>query len=211
MTFPIHRFGNSVDLAVGPDGLTLQGPGDLSSREHWPPDALRATGGWRTAIEIEQLIELGFAQEDNGAVRISFESFETIQREMPVSLIETWTPHSPFLLKIDRKSDLGRPDFQYRYTFLLGGSPVYVDRLGYYVSRPASAEVFLLDQQMYSLVDAMDVFNSLTPEEKTPQTSWLTFAKVKGCAAEVGATLDSTLRNNDVIVPSTLGLDMRGQ
>ena len=49
----------------------------------------------------------------------------------------------------------------------------------------------------------------LPPEAKTPQASWLTFAKVKGCAKEVGAALDSTLQNNDVIVPSTLGLDMR--
>jgi len=62
---------------------------------------------------------------------------------------------------------------------------------------------------MYSLVEAMDVFNALPPDAKTPQSSWLTFAKVKGCAKEVGATLDSTLGNNDVIVPSTLGLDMK--
>ena len=32
---------------------------------------------------------------------------------------------------------------------------------------------------------------------------------MKGCATEVGATLDSTLRNNDVVVPSAPGLDMR--
>ena len=128
---------------------------------------------------------------------------------MPVSLIGAWSPHSPFLLKIDRKSDLGRSDFQYRYAFVLAGRPVHVDRLGYYVKRAASTDVFLLDFQMYSLVEAMDAFNALSPDAKTPQESWLTFAKVKGCAAEVGAALDGTLRSNDVIVPSTLGLDMR--
>ena len=138
-----------------------------------------------------------------------YSNFAVIQSEMPVSLIGTWSPHSPFLLKIDRKSDLGRPDFQYRYTFLLAGKPVHVDRLGYYVRRASSTEVFLLDFQMYSLVDAMDSFNALAPAAKTPQESWLTFAKVKGCAAEVGAALDSTLNSNDVIIPSTLGLDMR--
>jgi hypothetical protein len=100
-------------------------------------------------------------------------------------------------------------DFRYRYSYLLAGQQVHVDRLGYYVKRTGIAEVFLLDFQMYSLVEAMDAFNALPPEAKTPQESWLTFAKVKGCATEVGATLDSTLRNNDVIVPSTLGLDMK--
>jgi hypothetical protein len=167
------------------------------------------TGAWRASIEIEQLLELGLAEETDRAVRVPYENFETIRNDMPVSLIGSWTSHSPFLLKIDRKSDVGRSDFQYRYAFVLAGRPVHVDRLGYYVKRAVSADVFLLDFQMYSLVEAMDAFNALSPDEKTPQKSWLTFAKVKGCAMEVGATLDSTLRNNDVIVPSTLGLDMK--
>jgi hypothetical protein len=152
---------------------------------------------------------LGLAEEATGAVRVPYANFDAIQNDMPVSVIGGWTQHSPFLLKIDRKSDVGRPDFQYRYAFVLAGQQVHVDRLGYYVKRPGSTDVFLLDFQMYSLVEAMDAFNALSPEAKTPQESWLTFAKVKGCATEVGATLDSTLRNNDVVVPSTLGLDMR--
>ena len=209
MTFPIHRFGNSIEVSAEPEGLSVRGPCDLSQRENWPTDALAATGAWRTAIEIEQLLELGLADEYHGAIRVAYGNFEAIQNDMPVSLIGTWTPHSPFLLKIDRKSDLGRPDFQYRYTFLLAGKPVHIERLGYYVRSAPGADVFLFDFQMYSLVEAMDAFNALAPAAKTPQESWLTFAKVKGCAKEVGAALDSALGNNDVIVPSALGLDMR--
>src|SRR5580704_12401232 len=209
MTFFIHRFGKSVEVLAAPEGLTIRGPRELSKRENWPADALAAAGAWRTAVEIEQLLEEGLADEEQDEIRVRYSNFAVIQSEMPVSLIGTWSPHSPFLLKIDRKSDLGRPDFQYRYTFLMAGTPVHVDRLGYYVRRVSSTEVFLLDFQMYSLVDAMDSFNALSPAAKTPQESWLTFAKVKGCAAEVGAALDSTLNSNDVIIPSTLGLDMR--
>ena len=190
-------------------GLAIRGPRELSKREYWPPDALMTTGAWRASIEIEQLLELGLAEGTDGAVQVPYGSFETVQNDIPVSLIGAWTSHSPFLLKIDRKSDLGRSDFQYRYAFVLAGKPVHVDRLGYYVKRAVSTDVFLLDFQMYSLVEAMDAFNALSPDAKTPQNSWLTFAKVKGCAKEVGATLDSTLRNNDVIVPSALGLDMK--
>lgn len=209
MTFLIHNFGTSVEVSATIEGLTIRGPHELSRRENWPTEALSATGGWRTAVEIEQLLESGLAEEHDTTIRIPYANFEAIQTEMPVSLIGAWSPHSPFLLKIDRKSDLGRPDFQYRYTFVLAGQAVHVDRLGYYVRRSSSTEVFLLDFQMYSLVDAMDSFNALSPSEKTPQESWLTFAKVKGCAAEVGAALDSTLNSNDVIIPSTLGLDMK--
>jgi hypothetical protein len=209
LTFPIHKFTSSVDVSAEAPALTVRGPRELSKREHWPSDALASPGAWRSAIEIEQLLELGLAEEVEGAIRVPYANFEAIQDEMPVSLLGAWTPHSPFLLKIDRKSDVGRRDFHYRYAFLLAGKPVHVDRLGYYVKRAANPDVFLLDFQMYSLVEAMDVFNALSPEAKTPQESWLTFAKVKGCATEVGASLDSTLRNNDVVVPSALGLDMK--
>jgi hypothetical protein len=209
VTFAIHNFGTSVAMSAEATGLAIRGPRELSKREYWPPDALMTAGAWRASIEIEQLLELGLAEGTDGAVRVPYGNFETIQNDIPVSLIGEWTSHSPFLLKIDRKSDLGRSDFQYRYAFVLAGKPVHVDRLGYYVKRAVSTDVFLLDFQMYSLVEAMDAFNALSPDAKTPQKSWLTFAKVKGCAEEVGAILDSTLRNNDVIVPSALGLDMR--
>lgn len=209
MTFPIHRFGNSVQIAAEPEGLTIRGPGDFSKHENWPPDALAAAHAWQAAIEVEQLIEIGLAEEKQGAIQIPYANFHAIQDEIPVDLIVKWTAHSPFLLKIDRQSDLGRRDFQYRYEFLLAGRPVPIERVGYYVRRESGTEVFLLDFQMYSLVEAMDGFNALVPEAKTPQESWLTFAKVKGCANEVGALLDSALRNNDVIVPSTLGLVMK--
>ena len=209
MSFLIHRFGASVTVSAESGGLSVSGPEDLSRRERWPGDAISATGGWRAAIEIERLLEAGLAEERDGAIQIPYAAFEAIQRESPVHLIGGWTQHSPFLLKIDRKSDLGRPDFQYRYSFLLGGRMVQVDRLGYYARRAAHPEIFLLDSQMYSLLEAMDAFNSLPSSEKTPQQCWLTFATVKGCANEVGAALDSTLRNIDVVVPSSLGLDMR--
>ena len=196
-------------VSAGDQGLTFRGPLPPSTRENWPQAALTETGAWRTAIEIEQLLELGLAEEHDDCIRVPYQNFEPIQSDIPVSLISAWTAHSPFLLKIDRKSDIGRPDFQYRYSFLLGGKPGHVDRVGYYVTRAASPDVFLLDFQMFSLLEAMDTFNALAPASKTPQTSWLTFAKVKGCAKEVGAALDGTLENNDVIVPSTLGLDIR--
>jgi hypothetical protein len=128
---------------------------------------------------------------------------------MPVSFPSAWVQPSPFLLKIDRKSDIGRTDFEDRYQFLLAGRPVHLNRLGLYVKRAGANDVFILDHQMYSLVEAMDSFNALTPEQKTQQQSWLTFAKVKGFAKETGAALDATLLKNDVIVPSTIGLDMR--
>ncbi len=165
----------------------------MSRRENWPSDALATTGAWRTSVEIEQLLESGFAETRDGAIHIPYSNFEPIHREMPVSLIGAWSPHSPFLLKIDRKSDVEGRTFNIGTRSFWQARPVHIDRLGYYVRRGATSDVFLLDFQMYSLVEAMDMFNALAPAAKTPQESWLTFAKVKGCATEVGAALDSTL------------------
>jgi hypothetical protein len=61
---------------------------------------------------------------------------------------------------------------------------------------------------MYSLLEAMDTFNILSPEEKGAQRSWLDFANIKRWAVEINATLDATLLKNDVIVPSSIGLDL---
>jgi hypothetical protein len=209
MSFLIHRFAASVTVSAEREGLALASLSDLTRREGWPGDALAAAGGWRSAIEIEQLLEAGLAEDVSGGVRIPYGNFQVIQKELAAHLIEAWTPNSPFLLKIDRKSDVGHADFRYRYSFVLGGKTVSIERLGYYVKRAAHPEIFLLDSQMFSLLEAMDGFNSLPPEAKTPQRSWLTFATVKGCAKEVGAALDGALQMNDVIVPSMLGLDMR--
>ena len=84
----------------------------------------------------------------------------------PVSLIEH-EPTQSVPLKIDRRSDLGRSDFQFRYTFVLAGIAAYLDRL---VTREASPskEVFLLDFQMYGSVEAMDAFDAL-PADAIPR------------------------------------------
>lgn len=211
MIFHLHSFPGDVEIIAEPEALavvSVRDTLDLSRRDNWPTAALKAHAGWRTAVQIEQLVELGLAEVDNGRVLIRYANFEPIAAEMPASLINSWVDESPFLLKIDRKSDVGRKDFEYRYQFLLGGRPVHVDRLGYYV-RYLRDSLFILDTQMFVLVESMDAFNALSPDAKTLQESWLTFAKVKGCATEVGAILDSALQKNDVVVPSTIGLDMR--
>jgi len=208
----LHSFSGGVEIAADTDGLTVRstrGQSDLSRRENWPADSLAAPAGWRTAIEIEQLIELGLAEVRDDKILVLYQNFQTIDSEMPVSFTKAWVQPSPFLLKIDRKSDIGRRDFEYKYQFFLGGRPVHLDRSGLYVRRAGANEVFILDHQMYSLVEAMNAFNALPAEQKTLQESWLTFAKIKGCANEVGAILDNTLQKNDVVVPSAIGLDMR--
>ena len=180
---------------------------EIGKRETWPAESIAAPGAWKAAIEIEQLLELGIAVGEGRAVVVRYEDFDAVE-DAEIGITSTWVPGSPFILKIDRHSDLGRPDFAYKYEFMTSARPVYIERLGYYIRQVGDESVFRLDRQVYALVEAMDRFNSLPASAKSPDETWLTFAKVKGCAEEVGAQLDRTLQSNDVIVPSTIGLDI---
>ncbi len=43
---------------------------------------------------------------------------------------------------------------------------------------------------------------------KSPQRSWLDFANIKRWSHDVNAALEATLQKNDVVVPSSIGLDL---
>ena len=180
---------------------------DWTRPETWPADALETGSGRRTAYEVASLLEMGLAENDRDTVSIPYRNVPEIEAE-EFRLITAFAVPSPFLLKIDRFSDIGRPDFKYKYQYLLGAQQVPLDRFGFYLRRTSTHEVFLLDERMYSLLEAMDTFNILSPEEKGAQRSWSDFANIKRWAVEINATLDATLLKNDVIVPSSIGLDL---
>jgi SNF2 family DNA or RNA helicase len=208
MNFKLTALG-PVSVDASTDGLKIstQPYTDLSTRLNWPTEALDHPDGLKTALEIEQCLELGFAQTDPDGILIPNGSFPDVRRsgiEITTRLAE-W---SPFLLKIERLSDIGRPDFRYRYSFIHDGQTISFKRIGYFGVRAESNPVYQLDDQTYALVSRMDEFNALSPNEKTRAESWLAFCKVKECATDVGASLDRYLQSNDVIVPKSVHLDI---
>lgn len=210
MTFELHTFQGVIAILAEEHGLVVRSDDaaiDVARRETWPVQAIGSPGAWKAAIELEQLVELGLASVDNGAATVRYEDFGAVE-SAEIGLTSAWVPGSPFILKIDRHSDIGRPDFRYRYEFMTSARPVYLDRLGYYIRPVGDQRVFRLDGQVYALVESMDRFNNLPDEARTQEESWLTFAKVKGCAEEIGASLDRTLQSNAVVVPSSIGLDI---
>lgn len=209
MTLELKRFGTSVVLAAGKDelGITSSAPIDWTRPESWPTETLEQGSGRRTAYEVASLLEMGLAIDNSISVSIPYRNFPDVESE-EFRLTTAFALPSPFLLKIDRVGDIGRPEFRYKYQYILGASAVSVDRYGFYLRRSATQEIYRLDDRMYSLLEAMDTFNALTPEEKGAQRSWLDFANIKRWAVEINATLDATLLMNDVIVPSSIGLDL---
>jgi len=205
----LKQFGKDVSLIADKPGLYVTGtvPVDWTRHETWPFEAREQTAGRRTAFEVASLLEMGLAKVVDGFVEIPYENFHELEAE-EFRITTAFATPSPFLLKIDRSSDIGRPDFRYRYQYLLGPVNVPLERFGFYVRRAATAEVFRLDERMYSLLEAMDAFNALPPQQKGLQRSWLDFANIKRWSSEINATLDATLSKNDVVVPSSIGLDL---
>jgi superfamily II DNA or RNA helicase len=209
MSILLKQFGNDVALRAQVDALYLTSSQaiDWSRPETWPTDASEQSAGRRAAFEVASLLEMGLASVADGSVQIPYGNFPEIEAE-EFRLTMAFATPSPFLLKIDRTSDIGRSDFKYRYQYVLGALPVPLKRFGYYVMRVATGEIFRLDERMFSLLEAMDAFNALAPEEKGPQRSWLDFANIKRWSHEVNAALDATLQKNDVVLPSAIGLDL---
>ena len=205
----LKQLGKSLIIHVAENGLQVISNVDIDwlKPETWPTDSVLTGEGKRASYEIEMLLEMGLAERNERCVTIPYQNFAEI-REQDIHLTTAYTQDSPLLLKIDRKSDIGRPNFEYVYRYLLGGVEVPIKRTGYYVSRSSTGNIWHLDDTMFALVDSMDQFNSLSEQEKNPQSSWLAFANIKGLAKQTGAILESTLQNNDVIVPSSLGLHL---
>ena len=209
MSIQLKQFGKDVALRAQVDGLYLVSANaiDWSRPETWPADAREQSAGRRTAFEAASLVEIGLATVAEGTLHIPYGNFPEIEAE-EFRLTTAFAEPSPFLLKIDRTSDIGRPNFKYRYQYVLGAVQVPLQRFGFYVKRAATEEVFRLDERMYSLLESMDAFNALAPGEKSSQRSWLDFANIKRWSHDVNAALDATLQKNDVVVPSSIGLDL---
>jgi SNF2 family DNA or RNA helicase len=210
MSFVIHNFAEGLQIVADPSGLRMiSGTStiDWIRPEAWPSSARTTAAGRVASFDTSLLLQDGFGEIVADDVVIPYENFaEMLEKQYTLPLL--FTEPSPFLLQIDRAGDLGTPGFRYKYRFLLGGSPVLVDRRGYYLKRSADATAYHLDVNHFLLLQAMDDFNQLPPEEKKPHVSWLTFADVKRLSNEVNAGLESWLRNNDVVVPSSIGLEL---
>lgn len=207
MSLAISSLGEHLQVTAEEDFLSFRCDPtyNLRSMQGWPHDSLDRDGGKATAIELEQLLEQGFAEARDGGVRIPYAGFPELRR-LDYRCITRWTQWSPFMISIAPTGDLGRPGFHYRYTFRLGATRVSLQRAGYFVQRHGRNEAYHLDDQTFALVEAMDRYNALPLERRTDRENWLSFAIIQHCAQTVGAALDQLLKSNEVVVPSRVGV-----
>jgi hypothetical protein len=210
MSFELHRFGKHVAVLAGEEALELKSEQVRFAweiPEAWPSEVSETAPGRRLAFEVAMALEMALAERTDGKIEIPFANFHKLDEE-EFRFHRSFSLPSPFLLQIGRNGVVGRPDFQYQLQFVLGNQAIPIEVAGPYLRRSSTGECFHLDGTQYALVSALRRFNALPPNERTPQTSWLAFADVKRLSRDVNASLDQWLASNDVIVPSSIGLDL---
>lgn len=199
-----------VQVTATEDGLLLSAEGvDLAGgSSSWPTSALATEGGPASALDVAVLLELGMAEGAGGHILLPTEQVAAAMAD-GIGLPTRFTTASPFLLQVESESEVGRPSFAYRYTWVHGAHRVAVQRCGAYVRHLATHRVYHLDPRTTALVEAMDAFNSTAPGQRTPAAAWGAFARVRAEAEAVGAELDAHLASNVVVIPSQIAAEVK--
>ena len=200
----------ALRISATSDGLLLSSDGFAlaATSSEWPVDTLAADGGKATAFDVAVLLEQGMAELSGTNVLIPTEHVAAAMAE-GIGLPTRFTTPSPYLLRVEAESQIGRPSFAYRYAWVHGADAVAVQRLGAYVRHLATHAVYHLDPRTTALVEAMDTFNATPPDQRTPAAAWGAFARVRTEAEAAGAELDVFLASNTVVIPSQLSAEVK--
>ncbi len=195
-----------VSLTVEPDGVWVRAEwGGLADWQKLYRQPAQSSLGQVLPALIHQLLELGLASLSSGGLRIPHNQFAQLE-ENGVSAFEDLAPFMPFTLDVQSFGSLGLPDFRYRHRFYHGAQIVHPERMGSFLR--FGEDVYRLNGKTLELLEAIESFNSLSPEEKEV-SGYRNFAKVKELAESVGAILESHLLGQRVVISSHLAVEVR--
>src|SRR5947209_10971635 len=196
MPWSLHR-SPSVELTADSNGVLISQIGNRGSS-----DSSRL-GRVLPALML-QLSDMEIGHQTSVGWLVPYSQFADIEN-VGIDAFEGICRWSPLTLELESSRWLGAKDFQYRYRFYKGRHAVTIERLGCFVQ--ATGETFRLDSDTFSLIEAIDTFNSASPDERASK-ALLEFSKIKGLAESVGVELDKYLSAENVLLPSRLGVDI---
>lgn len=169
-----------------------------------PADAHQAQAQW---MLLKELLDNGQAESLDNGIHIPNEEvcqLESVEQER-LGLPEPY----PFDIGIRSHGTLNQPEFRYNYQFLQPDQkPLHPKRIGC-ILRLTKNWVYLLSDEQFVLLEALDAFNSRGTNDKNFEINLLEFAKIKGLANGTGAALDLYLNQEEVVAPETVRLRLR--
>jgi superfamily II DNA or RNA helicase len=198
----------NVRLAVTAEGLSIEiephPSADWRTSGLGVRDASSGLGAQLPTL-LPQLEDLGVLNYSPRAFVISHVSFVDIETH-EIDAFVGYFAWSPFSVALESTGWLASSAYRYLYDFRLGVKKVSVERLGSIIRR--GADLYRLDPTTFKMLEAVDAFNAAPEARRASEQALLTFAEIKGLATELGAELDVYLRNERVLIPPTVGLDL---
>ncbi|MFZ5688028.1 MAG: SNF2-related protein, partial [Bacillota bacterium] len=119
----------------------------------------------------------------------------------------------PFDLEIRSVGNLSDTNFRYIYRFLNGRTQPFVNpkRIGAYLEITPE-QSYLLTGNQFNLLEAIDAFNAGSKSGSSGQgmkENLLAFARIKGLAKDIGATMDAYLNSEQVVTPSKISIRLK--
>ena len=165
------------------------------------PNAYQAQAQW---LLLKELLDNGQAEASDTGVHIPFEEvcrLEPVEREI-LGLPEPY----PFEIEIRSDGTFNQPTFRYNYQFLKPDwKPLYPKRTGC-ILRLTEEWAYLLTHEQFTLLEALDAFNTRDTKDKSFEANLIEFAKIKGLAKETGSALEDYLNQEEVVAPKTIRL-----
>ena len=178
------------------------------ARAGTPDAASTAPTGDMVAIDLGILLEQELAEQHGAEVRLPWAAWPRAHA-LGVPLLTNHSRPSHLALRVDRRGEVGRPDFRYLIRWMEGHREVAVERHGAYLLHGATNLVMHLEPRMLELVEATDGFNRRPENERTqPSVAWRTLGAVQQIARQLGMVMDSHLTSNEVVAPGALGFDI---
>ncbi len=188
-----------IQFSVPTDGLPL-----IEYANNLSPDAQQAQAQW---LLLKELLDNGQAEALEKDVHIPFEEIcrlESVEQEI-LGLPEPY----PFEIEIRSDGTFNQPTFRYNYQFLKPDwKPLFPKRTGC-ILRLTEEWTYLLTREQFTLLEALDAFNTRGTEDKNFEANLIEFGKIKGIAKETGTALDTYLNQEEVVAPKTVRLRLR--
>jgi hypothetical protein len=196
-----------LKVEIDEKGLWVRGPGnDVIDYARQKQTEANGRLGRLLPFLLPQLVELQVAEVIEPDIFIPFPEFVSFEGT-EIDAFDDLVPWSPFALELESKgSSIGSADFGYNVRFFSGMRQVHVERMGCFLKR--GERIFRLERQLFTLLEAIDSFNSMAPSEKVKINVLPKFAMIKGLAQDIGAQIDQYILKEKVIVPAKIDLDL---
>jgi SNF2 family DNA or RNA helicase len=164
--------------------------------------------GYAQQLFIQELLDNGQAEASEEALFISHDQIcQFSNADLPLLNLPSRFKGD---IRIDADGELGRSDFHLNWGFYehFQGERLAVQRTGCILKSTNNNQSFLINQPQFELCQILEQFSEKNQQNRDRHQDWLIFAQIKTLAEKAGATLDSYLKNENVVVPEQIQLQL---